>query len=85
MSTSIQSTESVSTDKPITGRRTRFHQVVWKWSADVVLKQFRTAFRMRGGDLYCLDPKGSGAFIRMDKDRRTPKERRKAAQQRRAQ
>ena len=83
MSTSTQSTESVSTDKPITGRRTRFHQVVWKWSANVVLKHFSTNdyFRMRGGDLFRLDPKGSGAFIRIDKDRRTPKERRRARAQ----
>ena len=83
MSTSIQSTESASTDKQISGRRARFRRVIWKWSADVVLKHFSTNdyFRMRGGDLFRLDPKGSGAFIRIDRDRRTPKERRRARAQ----
>ena len=83
---SIPFGESASTDNTITGRRARFRQVVWKWSADVVLKHFSTGeFRMRGGDLYRLDPKGSGAFFRIDKDRRTPKQRRADAKQRRAQ
>ena len=81
-------TTDTLTTAPKTGRRAHV-RTVFVWTQDFLkttpaLKdQDVKAFESRSGAKYAMHPK-HGAFVRLDKDRRSPKERKAAARAARA-
>jgi len=80
-------TTNTLTTAPNTGRRAKV-RTIFMWTQDLlrttpVLKdQAVKAFESRSGAKYAMHPE-SGAFVRLDKDRRSPKERKAAKRQQR--
>jgi len=70
MSPSKPSTSSGSAES---GKRT-----VYRWTQELIRQRLGEGkpFRMKSGGVYVMHP--SGAFVRMDKDRRPVKERKRA-------
>lgn len=69
----------------VSGRRAKFRRV-YQYNQGVVRKHLpegQNVFLMKSGGGYAMEPK-SGAFVRVDKDRRSKKERQRARREARA-